>query len=310
MYIPSVALLPLHFRHRRGLAIGLGLAGAPVGGIIYPIVFRSLLNSVGFGWATRVIAFIVLVTLAAATTIIRPSQQLQRPARSLLDLQAFREVAFSAFFVASFLVYNAWIIPYFLDPAFALSLGATQNSAYYMPAILNATQLLGRILPSYLSDIIGGEYLLLVAQIATGVLGLSWITVRSIGGWIEIQIFYGFFSGMVANLGAVVIPYLCPSLDVLGTWTGMIYASAGVGILVGNPIALALSHVEAGDFLGAQLWMGLTALTGAVFFSITAIKAARRREMVERVRNDRPTFGGDLAYVREWVFRIWSSKSA
>lgn len=298
MYIPSVALIPLHFRHRRGLALGLGLAGAPVGGIVYPVVFRSLLVSVGFGWATRVIAFIILASLTAAIIIIQPSHQLQRPSRSFFDLQAFKEIPFSAFFVAAFLVYNAWIIPYFLDPAFALSLGASQDSAYYMPAILNATQLLGRIIPSYLSDIIGGEYLLLGAQVATGILGLSWIAVSTIGGWIEVQIFYGFVSGMVANLAAVVMPYLCPNLAVLGTRTGMIYASSGVGILVGNPIALALSHVEKGDFLGAQLWMGLTALTGAAFFSITAVKAARRRGLIDGVKTDRPSIREDLGYLR------------
>ena len=48
LYIPSVALMPLYFKDRRGLALGLATSGASVGGVIYPIVFRRLLTELGF----------------------------------------------------------------------------------------------------------------------------------------------------------------------------------------------------------------------------------------------------------------------
>lgn len=289
-----MALIPLYFRDRRGLALALALSGAPIGGIIYPIVFRSLLSSAGFGWATRTIGFLALLTLTVATLLLRPMNQLRKPAREFFDLSALKEISFIAFFIASFLVYNAWLIPYFLTPAFSLSVGTSQDTAYYLLAVLNAAQLFGRIFSGYLSDLIGGEFLLLVAQIATGILGLSWINVTTIGGWIEIQIFYGFVSGMIATLPAVIAPYICPNLAVLGTRMGMIYASAGVGILIGNPVALALSSPERGHFLGAQLWMGILGLVGAGFFVITAIVATRRRKGIEKTKTDKPTFQGDL----------------
>lgn len=90
----------------------------------------------------------------------------------------------------------------------------------------------------------------------------------------------GIFSGMLATLPATVIPYICPNPDTIGTRIGMLYGSAGVGALIGNPIALAAT----GDtstrqgFLGAQLWMGICALVGAAFFVLPARTAKRNRE--------------------------------
>jgi MFS family permease len=48
LYIPSVALMPLYFKDRRGLALGLATSGGSIGGAIYPIVFRRLLTEVRF----------------------------------------------------------------------------------------------------------------------------------------------------------------------------------------------------------------------------------------------------------------------
>lgn len=92
LYIPSVALMPLYFKDRRGLALGLATSGASIGGVIYPIVFRRLLNELGFAWATRVIALIALVTLAVAAIITRPLTHMVKPARDLFELSAIREL--------------------------------------------------------------------------------------------------------------------------------------------------------------------------------------------------------------------------
>lgn len=299
LYIPSVALLPHYFKDRRGLALGLGLSGAPIGGIIYSVVFQAALTHTSFGWATRIVAFIAFATLAIANIIIRPLDAIQirtNASREFLDLKAFRELPFTFFFIAAFLIYCAWLIPYFLTPAFALTLGTSPDTATYLIAVLNAAQFFGRVVPAWLSDRYGGAYMLLLAQILTAILGLSWISISTVGGFVEFQIFYGFVSGMLATLPAVVVPYVCPSLAVLGTRMGMIYAAAGVGVLIGNPVALAtLGHDEdRDDFLGAQLWMGLCAALGAGFYAVTAIKAERQRKAVESVREEKPTAWEDI----------------
>lgn len=296
LYIPSIALIPLYFKDHRGRALGLALSGAPIGGVLYSVIFRAALNSVGFGWATRIMGFIVLATLSVAILIVHPLDSRLRATtnRSFFDIKAFREIPFTFFFITGFLIYCSWLVMYVLTPAFAQHLGLDQSTSTYLIAVLNAAQFFGRVIPAWMSDYYNcGPWLLLLAQLASGILGLSWITIRSVGGFVELQIFYGFVSGMTATLPAIVVPYVCPSLAVLGTRMGMIYAAAGIGVLIGNPIALAASKPEKGQFLGAQLWMGLTALVGSALFVVTARAAWRQKKAVDSTKVEPVTLKGD-----------------
>ena len=143
--------------------------------------------------------------------------------------------------------------------------------------------------------------MLLFAQVMVGVLGLHWITVATLGGFVELIIFTGFFSGMVATLPATVIPFICPDPKSLGTRIGMICGVAGVGALIGNPIALAAvsNFGSRQGFLGAQLWMGLCALIGATFFIIPARSAKRNWQAV--IGSDRRSLSTDL---KRWIPKL------
>jgi MFS family permease len=46
LYIPSIAILPMYFKRKIGLVIGLASSGSSLGGIIYPIMFYRLINLV------------------------------------------------------------------------------------------------------------------------------------------------------------------------------------------------------------------------------------------------------------------------
>lgn len=142
--------------------------------------------------------------------------------------------------------------------------------------MLNASQFFGRVIPPALSDYYGGANMMVLSQISVGLLGLHWITIRSLGGFVEFLVVVGFLSGAVASLPPVVIPFLNPDKpEQIGTRIGIAYAAAGIGVLVGNPIALATVPRDVvgagpGGFLGAQLFMGLCSLTGAAFFVLPA----------------------------------------
>ena len=300
MEIPSIALIPDYFRKRLGLALGLAISGAPAGGLIYSAVFRAVLNATSFSWATRVLGFVVLVTLGIAIVIIRPLDAARKSkTRKFFDLSAFRDAPFLCMFVDAFFAYCAALVPYFITPAFAASvstvlrlatevtadrpqLGTSSNTASYLIVVLNGSQLFGRLIPAAFSDYYGGADMLLIAQALVGVLGLHWITVATVGGFVEFIIFVGFISGMVATLPATVIPYICPAPETLGTRIGMIYGAAGFGVLIGNPVALAatgdMSRRE--RFLGAQLWMGLCALVGAALFILPSKSAKKNRKAI------------------------------
>ena len=122
MEVPSIALIPDYFRKRLGLALGLGICGAPAGGLIYSAVFRAVLTAAGFGWATRTIGFIVFVTLGIAILIIKPKDADRKAKdRKFFELGAFREAPFLLTFLDAFFAYCAALVPYFVTPAFAVA---------------------------------------------------------------------------------------------------------------------------------------------------------------------------------------------
>lgn len=282
LYVPSLAMIPLYFKKRRGLALGLGAGGGSVGGVLYPIIFRISVNHVGFGWATRIIGFIMLTTLTIAFLLVRPTDQIKKPRRDFFDPGALKEIPFVTFMISAFLIFTAYLVAYFLTPAYASDeLHASEDLSFYLLAVLNAAQFFGRVIPATFSDFIGGEVLLFSAELLAGVLGLCWIAVHNMGGFVAFLILYGFMSGMAATLPSTIVPNVSPSLNVIGTRMGMVYGSAGFGALVGVPVATAANDAT-GGYLGSQLYMGICALVGSMMFSVTGVASFRRRKAIDR----------------------------
>ncbi|KAI1854761.1 hypothetical protein JX266_000879 [Neoarthrinium moseri] len=287
LYIPSVAMIPLYFTSRRGLALGCATAGGSFGGVIYPIVVRRLLDVAGFGWACRAIAFIALFTLSVATVLLKPSAQAARkPTRQLFDKSIIKDRAFATFTVASFFMWLGFLVPYILTPSFCLvglDHPVSEDIAYYMLAVPNAAQMLGRIIPAALVDhkFLGAETILMFNAAVTGILALCWIAVHNLGGFAAFLVLYGFFSGAVTTLPAFIIPYLSPSLAVIGTRMGIVYGAAGFGALIGAPVGLAADAAYGGQhnraFLGAQLWNGVTILFASCLCVYPLFEARKRR---------------------------------
>lgn len=277
LYIPSVALIPLYFKKNRGLALGLATAGGSLGGVLYPLIFRRLLNQVGFAWANRVMGFLALSTMLLSIALVKPIGS--RSARQLLDVKAMTELPYLCFMIAGLLLFAGVLVPFFLVTIYAeQALSASENLSFYLLMVLNGSQIFGRVLGGLLSDHIGGEIMLLGAIITTGILGFCWIAIQNLAGYIVWLVVYGFASGMVVTLPAVVLPYLCPSMAVLGTRLGMVYAAGGIGFLISSPVALAINDVS-GGYIGSQVWIGACCFLAALFNSVAAKEAWTRRRL-------------------------------
>jgi hypothetical protein len=160
--------------------------------------------------------------------LIRPLGS--RSMRQLIDFTAYTDAPYVFFTVAGFLLFSGILLPFILITTYAsTSLLVPADSVSYLLSILNAAQFFGRKLPPLVCDWVGPEILLFGAVIAAGILAFPWIALKSLAGIITWAIVYGFLSGMAVTLPAVVLPYITPSMSVLGTRLGMVYA---VGVLV------------------------------------------------------------------------------
>ncbi|CAK1357395.1 putative transporter MCH4 [Cercospora beticola] len=252
LFIPSVAIVSTYFTTKKSFATGIAASGSSIGGIIYPIVFARLQPRIGFRNTNIVIASIMLATTLVCVAVMRV-RVLPPQKRRLVDLQAFRELPFTAFSIAEFFGFMGMYIPFFYIQTFSADKGITGATlAFYMLPVLNAASVFGRIIPNFFADKTGPLNMLIPTSALAAVLGFCWIAVDGKAGLFVFCIFYGLFSGTFVSLPPTTVVSLSPSLSVVGTRMGMSFSFAAFGILVGNPVAGAI--LKSGGWLGLQLF--------------------------------------------------------
>lgn len=265
LWVPSVAILPQYFTRKKALANGFAAAGSSVGGIIYPITFRRLEQQIGFGWATRVIAFIALGTLLFSISVMR-QRVMPKQKRNLWDLDAFKEAPYTLYCVGMFLAFASFYGPIYYIQPYAIQTGITDTSfGFYLLPILNAASVPGRILPNFLGDYIGILNVLIPASFMTGVMALVWIGVTTFGGIIAFACFYGFFSGAFISIAPVAIVVLSPDLAKIGTRMGQAFFVCSFGLLIGTPVSGAIL-ASTGRYLGVELFSGILLMATSSMF--------------------------------------------
>ncbi|OTA23885.1 hypothetical protein BTJ68_13046 [Hortaea werneckii EXF-2000] len=267
LFITSVAIIPSYFTTKRSFAIGIAASGSSLGGILYPIIFHRLQPQIGFGWATRVCAFIALATLIVPCLGIR-TRTLPPPRKKLVDFSGFRELPFTLFCIAAFVGFIGLYVPFFYIEIFAgEKAGLTSNLAFYMLPVLSAGSIVGRILPAFAADIMGPLNILSICTIVAGILGFCWIAVHhALGGFVVWALLYGAFSGAFVSLQPSTVVSITDDMSTVGGRLGMNTFCAALGILVGNPIA---GVIVDSTWIGLQSFCGGTLLVGAVLVILT-----------------------------------------
>jgi hypothetical protein len=71
---------------------------ATVAGVVYPLMMRELFEKVGFAWAVRILAFVMLGGLSVSLTILRPHTN-ARKERALLKSGLLCDAPYTIFIV-------------------------------------------------------------------------------------------------------------------------------------------------------------------------------------------------------------------
>ncbi|KAH7032117.1 major facilitator superfamily domain-containing protein [Macrophomina phaseolina] len=283
LFVPSVAIAASYFSSKRATATGLTAAGGSVGGIVFPIVFRRLTEEIGYGWATRVMAFIVLIALSASLLVLRP-RVLPAKKRALIDTEALRDASFVLFSLALFHMFIGLYVPFFYISSFAqarLGDDVSDDFSFYLLSIMNASSVFGRIVPNLLADRFGSFNVLIPSALVTSALAFAWMGVDSVATIVIFCVLYGFFSGAIVSLPGTALVKLCPELSLIGTRMGMSFGFAGFGLLIGSPIGGQLLRTAAG-YTALQAWSGATVLGGffLLLLSLTLhVRGSKAREL-------------------------------
>lgn len=232
LFTPALICVTVAFQKRRGLALGMTVAGSSVGGIVWPVALSRLLKQFGFGWTFRIAGFIMMpLCLVSILSISMPGQarraangtpRLPPPKPDLGSIIKNRRYQF--FVLGGWFLYIGLFAGLSYIAVYGVSQGLSEDTAFYLVTITNAASLFGRVIPGALADIYGPYNLMILAGTSSGIIMTCLTAAKSNAGIIGFAIAYGFASGSVISLlGACVAPLL-PSPAQYGPALGIMMA--------------------------------------------------------------------------------------
>ena len=246
--------------------------GSSIGGVIFPILISRLIQEVGFGWAMRTCAFLMLFLLIIANLTVRAFRppypqkvtvaQLMKPFTEL----SYMTVAGGFFFFS----YGFFAVINYLAVD-ALSASVDPNIIQYLIPLLNAGSLFGRLISGVLGDKLGRFNMFIVVCYISGILILAlWLPDTSQPALIAFAVLFGFFSGAYVSLIAPLIMAVSP-ISELGFRTGIVNFFVAIGGLTTNPINGAILASSAG-WTGLKVFSGILCIIGTTFMLVARIR--------------------------------------
>lgn len=237
--------------------------------VVFPIVVKNLLPTIGFAWTVRAVALIVLVTLAICNIVLRgPGASAKR--RALVHRESLTDWPYVALVFAYFTVFLGLYTPFFYVESFAVGTGITsENTAFYLLAVVNLSSVFGRIIPNiHLADIMGPMNMIMVTTAILAVTSLGFIGVKNVAGVFVVAVVYGFFTGTFFALQPTIFVRLTGDMSVMGTRFGMAFSIMSFGLLIGSPISGVLQRAF-GSYNASWVWAAITLAGGSALLGVS-----------------------------------------
>ncbi|KAL0953928.1 hypothetical protein HGRIS_005093 [Hohenbuehelia grisea] len=278
LFTPALAIVSHWFHRRRAFAIGIAASGSSLGGVVYPIMLKSLISKLGFAWAVRICGFLTLACLVISCIIMRPRFPPlgTMSIASAVDFGGFRDVRYSLTAVSAFLLFYALFIPYFYIEDYAKYYDVSPVVTRYLLAILNACGVPARIIPGIAADKLGPLNILVPSTFISALLILAvWLPSRGAASILSFGALYGLFSGSFLALLPAYIAAISPRAH-YGARLGMIYLIVAIANLIGTPSAGAfIKTINAEHFRNLIIFTGLLVTCGGLTLTIVRVVDSR-----------------------------------
>lgn len=283
--VPLVGVISHWFCKKRARATGFASLGGSVGGIIFPIMLRSLYDKVGFVWAIRVLTLVCFTCMVVAFVLIK--ERLSEPrqfnstvsnerfvkrlqfgllnawvyTKNTVDFAALKDPKFFFCVLATLLSEVSLMNTVTYFGSYALAVGVSQTNAYLMMTVINLAGILGRAVPGILADKYGPYN---VSCVMIGMVGILELVIWFAFGQHEkalwaFTVLYGIFSASVLSLTPVCCGAICDTRD-FGRRYATNYVFTGLATLACVPIAGAI--IGDGSMSNYKNYILFTALMG------------------------------------------------
>ncbi|KAJ4158469.1 uncharacterized protein LMH87_008993 [Akanthomyces muscarius] len=277
LYVPATALVASWFDRRRGLAYGLATSGSSFGGVVLPVLIARLVPRVGFPWALRCAAFLILALLLVANATVR--SRLPPSPRPLS-----RRVLAAPFLDAKLMLVNVGFLLMTLGVFIPINYmvvearrqhGMAEALSHYLVATMNAGSLVGRVGAGLVADWVGAYNTFVAVSALAGVLVLAlYIPAASGAAVLAFSVLFGCTSGAYIALLAPLVVKISP-LEESGYRIGLLFALSSVSGLVTSPIGGAILERWGGDYTGMKIYSGIMMLSGAALVFVSRMMATK-----------------------------------
>ncbi|KAK7458522.1 hypothetical protein CaCOL14_006954 [Colletotrichum acutatum] len=263
MFMPGITIVGSYFKRRKTLALSIVTTGTGLGSVTFPILLNYTMPHVGFAWAVRCQALMMLVLGVVAIALMRP-RLAPRKKGPLIEWAAFRERSYTCFAIGSFFVFLSLYFSLFYMNVFAREvIGLAFTESVSLLLILNSSGIPSRVL----SGFIAGRYLgsintFIISNVVVSGMYFAWIGVHTGPGLYVLSVFFGIANGFVQGVFTPALASLTVDPTKMGARFGMVATIVGVASLAGPPIAGAILDVSGGKYIWAQIWAAVITLLG------------------------------------------------
>ena len=287
-FISGISVVGQWFTEKRGLAIGIAVAGSGLGQFALSIVTGILLEKYKWRTTLRYLALIDFVGLTLCGIAIRRFVPRYKSTPSNSGMIYFKDRNFVLLYVSSVICTLGLFMPYTHLPKYAELHGVSVSDSIYILSVMGIASAAGRIAIGFGADALGKLPMLVMCMVVGGASTLCWMACTTFVTLMIYGVVYGFFAGGVISLLPTVLAELY-GIKKIGTVIGILYTATAAGNLLAAPFAGFLYDATHNYYTSISLAGGLLLLSSTFVCCIDKSKKFEYDEVEEGASGDKPS---------------------
>lgn len=260
---PMACVMQWFHTKNRAAALGIAMSGSSIGGVVWTIVTKNLLDKVGYGWTWRTLGFMGMALFPICIVLVRmpphiiEAQKKMKAKKPELSLDAFLNVNYTVMTITMCVFVLGFMPLLFYFPELAGYHGSSRNMQFYSISILNAVSFIGRMGMPILSQWTGIWNTSIVCLAFTSIVAFCCMAVDSSKGAIVAASFFGLTSGAALSLIVSCVPMCIPNFSKLGAQMGQMFFVASIcGLLTGSIGGWIMDTKKHGNWKALEGYVG------------------------------------------------------
>ncbi|KAL4891411.1 major facilitator superfamily domain-containing protein [Aspergillus ambiguus] len=212
----GMSCVPHWFQVRAGMALGTAMAGAGLGGVVFPYLLKGTFSTVGFKWGMRIVAFFILFACGLGSFLAKSRLPKGKKLKAAFDIRCFKDARFTWLSMGIFCLELELFALLGLFPTYVVKQGFNVNQSVNLLAVLNVCSCVGRLIAGRIGDRYGRLNILIVLLISAviAIFVILYPFSHSLPALYVFSAVYGTCSGSFISLAPVCIRQVSPAKEI------------------------------------------------------------------------------------------------